>query len=278
MSIKFGTCSWNYDSWVGLVYPQQEKTAAAYLKHYAKKYKIAEIDSWFYRIPKSTDVLEYIEQVDEDFRFTCKVTNSITLTHHRGKSGHINEAFLSVALFESYLKAIEPMLARIDGIMLEFEYLNRAKMAGVNNFINQMGLFLDKIPKGLPLAIEIRNSNYLTNQYFDMLNSYGVQHVFSQKEYMPPIYRVYDRFKDRLIDRAIVRLLGGNRKEIEIVTGKVWDKIVSSKPDIEHVIKMLADMEGKGMKVLVNVNNHYEGSAPRTIDRLIKGLRNDRTS
>jgi len=73
MSIRFGTCYWNYDSWVGLVFLHKEGTAVAYLKHNSRKYRTAEIDSEFYRLPSSDTVLPYLEAVDAGFRFTCKV-------------------------------------------------------------------------------------------------------------------------------------------------------------------------------------------------------------
>lgn len=272
MSISYGTCSWNYDSWVGLVYPCKETSAAAYLKHYAKKFRTVEIDSWFYRLPNPKDVKSYIDQVDDDFRFTCKVTNSISLTHLRGTPIHINKDFLSAQMFGLFLKSIEPMLNHVDAIMLEFEYLNKEKMKDHHTFLTRLEKFFIEIPKGLPLGIEIRNKNYLSDDYFDLLKAYKVQHVFSDKEFMPPVYQVYDRFKEKLTDSSVVRLLGGNRKKIEHISKNSWNQIVLPKPDVENVVEMLKDMDSRGMKITLNVNNHYEGSAPITIDRIRRGF------
>ena len=44
MAILYGTCSWNYDSWVGLVYSRPRRTAAEYLPEYAEHFPTAEID------------------------------------------------------------------------------------------------------------------------------------------------------------------------------------------------------------------------------------------
>ena len=73
MSIGYGTCSWNYDSWMGLVSHHKEGTAAEYLKHYSRKYRTYEIDRWFYRPPSAEAVQSYLEAVDAGFRFNCKV-------------------------------------------------------------------------------------------------------------------------------------------------------------------------------------------------------------
>ena len=93
MNIKIGTCSWNYDSWAGLIYKSEEKTAAEYLKQYSRVYRTAEIDSWFYKIPERREVLTYKGMVDSDFSFTCKATNSITLTNLRNRNGERNPGF-----------------------------------------------------------------------------------------------------------------------------------------------------------------------------------------
>lgn len=272
MSINYGTCSWNYDSWVGLVYPKQENTAAAYLKHYAGKFRTVEIDSWFYRLPDPGTVKSYLDQVDSDFRFTCKVTNSITLTHQRGMPDQPNHDFLSPQLFEVFLQSLGPMVPRMDAIMFEFEYLNKSKMKDLRTFLDQLEKFFKQIPQGLPIGIEIRNKNYLSDEYFDLLRAFDVQHVFSEKEYMPPVYQVYQRFKEKFIDRTVVRLLGGNRKEIETITNGKWNQIVLPKQDMGNVVGMLKDMESRGMRIILNVNNHYEGSAPMTIDRIRRGF------
>jgi uncharacterized protein YecE (DUF72 family) len=61
-NLRIGTCSWNYPSWVGLVYSQPKRTAVEYLHEYSRKYTTAEIDSWFYKIPTPAEVDAYGEE------------------------------------------------------------------------------------------------------------------------------------------------------------------------------------------------------------------------
>ena len=44
--------------------------------------------------------------------------------------------------------------------------------------------------------------------------------------------------------------------------------------ELALVRDMLADLDSKGVTTYVNVNNHYEGSAPLTIERIRSVLRN----
>lgn len=62
MPIKIGTCSWNYDSWSGLVYTKKSANAAGYLAEYSSHFATVEIDSWFYKIPLRREVAVFSAQ------------------------------------------------------------------------------------------------------------------------------------------------------------------------------------------------------------------------
>jgi len=265
--INLGTCSWNYDSWIGLVYSRKASRSAEYLREYSLRFGTVEIDSWFYRIPSSDDVAEYLSQVDPSFTFSCKLTESITLTHPRGRT-EPNPDFLSPDLFAGYAAAIAPMIPQLFAIELEFEYLNRQKMPSLAAFLGALEMFLSRIDTTLPLAMETRNANYLKPEYFQFLKDHNIAHVFSEKIYMPPIREVYAQFGSLLADRAIVRLLGGDRKAIEAKTGNKWDSLVEEKADLPGIVDMFRDIDASGRLLNVYVNNHYEGSAPLTIDKI----------
>jgi uncharacterized protein YecE (DUF72 family) len=79
---------------------------------------------------------------------------------------------------------------------------------------------------------------------------------------------VYEQFGSLLTNHSVVRLLGGDRKAIEEKTKERWDKLVDEKPDLPQVVNMIADMQKKGFSIQLYVNNHYEGSAPRTIEKI----------
>jgi len=269
---KTGTCSWKFESWVGLVYSQRYRTAAGYLREYSRKYRTAEIDSWFYRMPDRQTVQDYLNNVDRDFHFTCKLPMVISLTHRRKRKGEKvlreNPDFLSADLFSEFLEAVAPMADRLDAVMLQFEYLNRKKMASLDHFLRALESFAKNVPKEVPLAIETRNSNYIHEEYFQFLREKNLIHVFSEKIYMPHVYEVYERFSGLLAGGAVIRLMGGDRKSIEKQTGKEWNRVVEPKEDLEEVAAMAVDIAEQGMGLTVNVNNHYEGSAPLTIEKL----------
>lgn len=281
-TIRFGTCSWNYPSWMGLVYSERHSRAAAYLREYSRKYESVEIDSWFYKIPDSEEVADYLSQVPPEFRFTCKVPQELTLTHLRGRAGvstmEPNPDFLSAERFEVFLGAIEPMLPQLDALIFEFEYLNRDKMPSLDAFLEKLDRFLASVRGSgastletqhqLPIAIETRNKNFLGETYFAFLREKRLMPVFSEKLYMPHVSDVYRHYKDYIDTDVVVRLLGGDRAEIEKRTGEHWNAIAEPKPEKPEIMKMSLDLVYGGHGVSINVNNHYEGSAPLTIEAL----------
>lgn len=270
MSISFGTCSWNYDSWVGLVYDEPRRRAVDYLPEYSQKYRHVEVDSFFYRMPTRRDVEEYAAAVDSEFRFVCKAPRDITLTHFRSDAEAANPAFLSIELYGEFLDALDPLIrsGQIAAIILEFEYLNRKKMPSRNVFFDHLGAFLEAAPRAAPIAVECRNGSYLDDIWFSFLESRRASHVFSEKLYLPRIADLYAKYKTRVDSPVVVRLLGGNRAAIETKAQDRWDRVLEPYPDLPGLAAMLADMAATGREVLVDVNNHFEGSAPLTIERL----------
>jgi len=142
--LRVGTCSWKFEGWRGLVYRQGVKyTPGDYLADYAKCFNSVEVDQWFWslfpsgvKLPDSETAKEYAACVPDDFLFTVKAPNAITLTHHyaRQSAGHEafankpNPDFLSVDLLKRFLKTLASMGRKLGPIMFQFEYLNKQKM------------------------------------------------------------------------------------------------------------------------------------------------------
>ncbi len=182
--IRIGTCSWIYPSWKGLVYSSAKP--ADPLREYAARYDTVEIDRWFWslfgegavRLPEETDATAYRASVPEGFRFTVKVPNSITLSHHyrESKTDPVvpNPGFLSIDLFREFLSRLEPMKDALGPLLLQFEYLNREKMPSQKAFLEKLEAFAAELPQPHSYAVEIRNGNYLNRSYFECLGRAGL--------------------------------------------------------------------------------------------------------
>ncbi len=281
--VNIGTCSWKYDSWRGLIYPG--KKPINYLQEYSRHYNTVEVDQWFWSLfkgdkvvlPKASVVAEYASSVPDDFIFSIKVPNSITLTHHyKNKSPLLpNPHFLSVDLMNRFLDSIEPLADNIGPLIFQFEYLNKLKMSSISEFINQFKVFAECLPERFDYFVETRNPNYLTKEYFHFLADHHLHHVFLQGYYMPSVFDLYYKHKAYIRNLSTIRLHGPDRQEIEKKTGKNWSKIVAPKDhEITSLTEMIEDMVSQEIQTYIYVNNHFEGSAPRTISRIEEQLLN----
>ncbi len=281
--LRIGTCSWKFPSWSGLVYSKARGTN--YLAEYAKQYDTVEIDQWFWSLfypnpavlPRRETVHEYLDAVAPQFRFTVKVPNSITLTHYyqRETGGTLikNPSFLSVDLYQEFLRRVEPMLPQIGAFLFQFEYLNRKKMPGLPEFLTRLRRFLSNAPQPVPIAIEPRNPQYFNARYYQFLAEQEVYPVFAQGYYLPNIRALYDTYRDVLPNLVLVRLLGYDREAVDAATGKRWDaRAIPRDEELVGIAAMIDDMLARGAAVYVNVNNHFEGSAPLTIGFLKQQL------
>ena len=287
--LKLGTSSWKYDSWKGTIY-ERGKTYRPddYLADYAKVLGSVEVDQWFWslfpggaRLPEPAVVRRYAAAVPDDFTFTVKAPNALTLTHFYAKkeaatgefAGKPNEQFLDVGLLERFLERLAPLGTKLGPIMFQFEYLNRQKMASKEAFFEAFGAFVDKAPKGPQYAVEIRNPNYLTPPFFAFLEEKRLGFVYLDGYYMPPIGEIFAKFKPAPACFSVVRLHGGDRKEIEAETGEHWDRIVAPKPEaLKAAAEITLENVRRKITTYVNVNNHFEGSAPLTIGRFLRAL------
>lgn len=281
--LNIGTCSWKYDSWKGLIY--SDKKNIPYLLEYAKNFKIVEVDQWFWSLfgdqvvlPKSEVVLEYASQVPDDFKFSIKVPNALTLTHHysKGKKGPLkpNSHFLRVKLFEEFISLLRPIQKQIDSFIFQFEYLKKQKISGQGEFLNRLKRFFTACPDSFRYGVETRNQNYLNADYFIALRQMGTAHVFLQGYWMPPIYELYKKYGQFIEKFSVIRLLGPDRQKIESLTQKKWDRILIPRDnELQQIHDMVCSLMDRGLHVTLSVNNHYEGSAPETIRRFLDLLK-----
>lgn len=287
--LRIGTCSWKYDSWKGLVYdPGKHYRPDDYLADYARYFPTVEIDQWFWslfpngaRLPDPEVAKRYADSVPDDFRFTVKAPNALTLTHPyakqtKGAERHPNEPnpyFLSIDLLNRFLETLAPLQGKLGPIMFQFEYLNKQKMPSLAAFLERLEAFFPKAPAGFQYALETRNPNYLRDEFAHTLRQLGLGYVLLEGYYMPAVAEVAGRFDVRTAPFSIIRLHGPDRPGIEQETGGTWNAVVEPK---DESLAATADIVKENLKLdldtYVNVNNHYEGSAPLTIERLGKRL------
>jgi len=275
--IHIGTCSWKYPSWEGLVYSSREPVN--FLAEYAQKYKSVEVDQWFWSLgksgaglPKKETVAEYSLATPSDFRFTIKCPNALTLTHLPAKKGEPlqpNAYFLDPEFFNKFLDTMDVLVPKVGLFIFQFGYLNQQMRPSKTAFFEELAAFIQKLPVGFPYALEIRNPKWVDQAWFDLLSTTRVSPVLLQGYWMDDVAKTIDTYLSNLTDSLCIRLHGEDREGMEERSGEDWSQIVRSKDDeIKRIMKSVRSLQGQVKQIYLNINNHYEGSAPRTIQKI----------
>lgn len=280
--MRIGTCSWKYESWKDLVYSPD---CTNYLAEYSRHFNTVEIDQWFWSLhsadkvvlPQKSVVEEYCNSVPDDFKFTIKIPNSITLTHfyQKDKTGTLaaNPYFLNPDLFSQFLDTLKPMKQKLGPLMFQFEYLNKQKMSGLQEFIARFEKFIKSVDRDFEYGIELRNPYYLKKEFFEFLKRNKLRMVFLHGYFMAPVWDVFEIAKQSIESTVVIRLHGEDRKGIEEQSGGVWNRILTPRDqELIRIKEMIAYLQSQEVDIYLNVNNHYEGSAPKTIQKFLSLL------
>lgn len=274
-----GTCGWKYESWMNLVYSENEEKN--YLKEYSECYDTVEVDKWFHSLhginkvilPKPETVVAYKNSVHKDFKFSIKIPNSITLTHicRDDKEEELipNAHFLSPNLMEEFLGMLKPLKWNLGVLIFQFEYLNKQKIKSQYELQGLLREFIPLLPESLRFVVETRNASFLNDDYYQFMRDSKMGISFLQGYDMPDIFELHQRYKDFIKDYTVIRLHGEERKGIETKSGGEWNKIISPKDEeLLRLVEMINDLLVRNVDVYLYVHNYYEGSAPLTIARI----------
>jgi len=289
-----GTSSWKYEGWLSQLYTPARyeyrgKVAVARferscLGEYAEVFKTVCVDAAYYTFPSEKYLDGLVAQVPSDFQFGFKVTDEITvrkfpnLPRFGVRAGKLNENFLNADLFSrAFLKPCEHVRANVGVLMFEFSRFYPSDYEHGRDFVSDLDSFLEKLPKGWPYAIEMRNKHWLVTDYLACLARHGVTHVFNSWEAMPPVgeqMAMRGSRTNRNLCAARFLLKPGRKYEEAVKSFAPYDKVQEPNPDARAAGQALV-VEGKAAgpehKTFIYVNNRLEGNALATIDAMLEG-------
>jgi uncharacterized protein YecE (DUF72 family) len=287
----FGTSSWKYPGWKGLVYKNSYSSDKQFqencLKEYAGQYPCVGVDHTYYSWPTMKGFSRYIEQVPESFKFILKATEKVTvfkypkLPRYGKDAGLLNEFFLNADLFqEKFLTPLLPYNTQIGPIMFEFSQFHQGTFTRGAEFVERLDAFLEKISQNrdFQFAVEIRNSNWLQSSYFECLVRHKVGHVFNSWTRMPNLKDQLEKASSYALPFIVSRLLlnPGTLYQEAVGNFSPYDKLHQEIIDIRKaVVELLFLAERLKIPAYILVNNRFEGCAPKTIEGILSLIPSD---
>jgi uncharacterized protein YecE (DUF72 family) len=284
--VWFGTSSWVYPGWRGIVYRPSIKSEAELrrvsLREYSRVFPTACADWSFYDFPDPQQIERYKEDTPSDFRLAFKVTDLITIHRYPfikerwgEKAGQLNPNFLNTQKFvEEFLHRVQVLQERLGPVIFEFSPIRWSDITP-KKFLQQLDRFLEEIPHGFKYSIEIRNVELLTREYLEILKRHGVAHVMNSWTAMPSIDEQLDNERIFTADFAVVRaLLKPGREYQEAVSlFRPYQKTREILPEVRKTMEGLAvRFLQSGKTIYFFVNNRLEGNAPFTIAAVVDGI------
>jgi len=214
-----------------------------------------EIDSTYYSIPARSVVMGWREKTPPEFIFAAKVPGAIT---------HEKVLRNCEAEFTTFLSTMELLGDRLGPLLLQFPYFNKNAFVSREPFEKLLRPFLNSLPKEFHFALEIRNKNWISWDFLELLRDHSVAFALVAQAWMPGIDVLAKALDLVTADFCYARFIG-DRKAIERKT-QIWDKLVEDK-SAEMTIWSgeLKKIVNRGVRTYAFFNNHYAGFGPGSV-------------
>jgi uncharacterized protein YecE (DUF72 family) len=258
--IRLGACAWSFEGWRGTFYPH-DLPPERWLEFYAHYFGAVEIDSTFYHAPAEATVLRWAESTPASFRFACKLPSEIT---------HACKLRDCATELSGFLRAVEPLGAKLHVILIQLPPSFAPKEGQP-----VLRRFLEQLPRDYRFAIEFRHPGWHKPQIVRLLEKHRICWVWADTSPLSERNLAPFELWPNTTDFLYVRLLGDystkyahDGKRLHADGKLLWKREAALESWAMKIQRHLAETRS----VWTFVNNHYEGYAPETCQRLAERL------
>ncbi len=281
--IYFGTSSWKYPGWKGMIYNRRYPSMKAFnqecLAEYSELFPTVCADFALYDFPDAGQMQVIHDQTVDDFKLSLKVTDRITIKRYPNiaryglNAGTENPDFLNLGLFEdAFLRPLEALKKKRGIIIFEFSTFYPSSGIAFESFMGRIDEFLSRLPKNYEYAIELRNREFLNEQYLTMLRSHGAAHVLNSWTKMPPIIEQIQLGGILTGGFSVARALlkPGRTYQEAVEMFQPYEGIKEEYPELRTgLAAAVSRCVAEGKKLYAYVNNRAEGNSPKTIEAIL---------
>lgn len=156
MPVLVGTSGWQYRDWKGTFYPTGLRQAD-WLCHYARHFRVVEINNAFYRLPEPETFAAWARRTPDDFVVVVKASRY--LTHVR----RLRDPEEAVGRFTDHARHLG---AKLGPVLLQLPPNLRADL-------DRLDVALAAFPPRWRLAVEFRHPSWFTDETRDLLTRRG---------------------------------------------------------------------------------------------------------
>jgi uncharacterized protein YecE (DUF72 family) len=241
--IRLGTQGWNYDAWVGPLYPKGARPAD-FLSVYARAFETVEVDATFYAIPPAKTIRGWAERTPDDFVFALKLPQEIT---------HENRLRDSASLMELFFDRIRGLGPKLGPVLMQL-----GPDFGPTE-LPALASFLPQIPSDINVAIEFRQRGWIHEGILALLAEHNVALALIDARWIPRKTMLALATKPTA-DFAYIRWMGPNRDIVDYSRVQ-YDRT----SELERWVEVITPMANRVKSIYGYVNNHFAGHSPATV-------------
>ncbi len=234
---------WSYGFWRGSFYPA-ELGSSGFLAYYASRFNSVEVDSTFYRIPRTETVKEWKQQTPEGFKFSLKFPAKIT---------HVKLLKDCQEETRVFLERVSLLEEKLGVLLLQFPPLFRTQHFPL------LKSYLEALPKTHRYAVEVRHPSLLNADLYALLKAQSVALAWVESAKMPLTSEV-------TADFVYVRW-EGDRKIVNGLLGKIERE---QQAPIAEWVDRLKVLLGAGVHVFGYFSKYFSGFPPADLDMFLR--------
>ena len=236
MAIHIGTSGWSYPHWDGVLYPPGTAPWDR-LGHYVQRFGTVELNSSFYRWPRSTAFASWQRRLPPGFLLSVKAPRGLT----HGKRLYAPEVWVD------RIAACWHELGAARAVLLVQLRPDQARDD------DRLAYFLARLPPWLRTTVELRHPSWVDDAVFSLLERHEVAYCVMSGARLPCVLRATAPF-------VYVRLHGPDPEHL--YAGSYGDA------DLHWWADRSREWEAGGRDVFLYFNNDGDGNAVRDAQTL----------
>lgn len=250
-----GTSGYSYGEWVDAGFYPKGTHAGNMLPVYAKTFKATELNYTWYQMPKAQAVERMAAQVPDGFRFSVKLTR--TMTHEVDKARWIKEVLM-------FRQGIAPLETR--GMLLCILVQLPPYFSRTLDRRSYLAALLDELA-GLPVAVEFRHPSWVNDKVFHEFERRNITLVTVDGPDLPHLFPRLDIVTNPAL--FYLRLHGRNSQGWRSGNMQKQFDYDYSETELKTLARNIQETLMPGTdKGAVFFNNHVRGQAPKNCLRL----------
>jgi uncharacterized protein YecE (DUF72 family) len=167
VAVRIGCSGWNYAHWRDGVFYPPRCPQRRWLAFYARQFDTVEINTTFYRLPRTSAVARWVEETPDDFVFAVKASRYLT---------HVKRLRDVPEHLPLLLDRLEPLLRspKLGPLLWQLPPTFRCDL-------DRLATVLEQLPRGLRHAFELRHPSWFREELYLLLREHGVALVVGDR-------------------------------------------------------------------------------------------------